>query len=60
MPETDAVRSANEKLIRPLNMGSKSKATKASDYKKGGAIKSSAFSRGDGCAVRGKTKGRMV
>ena len=27
---------------------------------KGGAIKSSASSRGDGCAVRGKTKGRMV
>jgi len=27
---------------------------------KGGAIKSSASSRGDGCAQRGKTKGRMV
>ena len=26
----------------------------------GGAIKSSASSRGDGCAQRGKTKGRMV
>ncbi len=29
-------------------------------YKKGGAIKSSASARGDGCAQRGKTKGRMV
>jgi len=29
-------------------------------YKKGGAVKSSASKRADGCAVRGKTKGRMV
>jgi hypothetical protein len=28
--------------------------------KSGGAVKSSASSRGDGCATRGKTKGRMV
>ena len=29
------------------------------EYKKGGSV-SSASSRADGCAVRGKTKGRMV
>jgi hypothetical protein len=29
-------------------------------YKKGGSVKSSASKRADGCAVRGKTKGRMV
>ena len=29
-------------------------------YKKGGSVKSSASSRADGCAIRGKTKGRMV
>lgn len=29
-------------------------------FKKGGAVKSSASKRGDGCAQRGKTKGRMV
>lgn len=29
-------------------------------YKKGGKVKSSASSRGDGIAMRGKTKGRMV
>ena len=29
-------------------------------YKKGGVVKSSASKRADGCAVRGKTKGRMV
>ena len=28
--------------------------------KKGGAIKSSASKRADGCAVRGKTRGKMV
>ena len=29
-------------------------------YKSGGSVKSSASSRADGCAIRGKTKGRMV
>jgi hypothetical protein len=29
-------------------------------YKAGGSVKSSASSRGDGCAVRGKTRGKMV
>lgn len=33
---------------------------KAKCYKAGGAVKSSASKRGDGCAQRGKTKGRMV
>jgi hypothetical protein len=28
--------------------------------KKGGTVKSTASKRGDGCAVRGKTRGRMV
>ena len=55
MPETDAVRSANSNLVRPLNMGIKSKATKASEYKKGGKIRS-ASSRADGCCIRGKTR----
>jgi hypothetical protein len=59
MPETDAVRSANSIYVRPLNMGSKSKATKASEYKKGGTV-SSASKRADGCCVKGKTRGRMM
>jgi hypothetical protein len=47
--------------MRSLNMGKKSKASKASsDYKKGGMIKSSASKRADGCAIKGKTRGRMV
>ena len=29
-------------------------------YKAGGSVKSSASKRADGCAVRGKTRGRMV
>jgi len=29
-------------------------------YKSGGTVKSSASRRADGCAIRGKTKGRMV
>jgi len=29
-------------------------------FKKGGSVKSSASHRADGCAVRGKTKGRML
>ena len=37
----------------------KAKKTKRA-YKAGGAVKSSASKRGDGCAVKGKTKGRMV
>ncbi len=35
------------------------KATNYSGYKKGGSV-SSASSRADGCAKKGKTKGRMV
>ena len=33
---------------------------KTSCYKSGGSVKSSASSRGDGCAQRGKTRGRFV
>jgi hypothetical protein len=29
-------------------------------FKKGGAVKSSASKRADGCAIKGKTKGKMV
>lgn len=32
----------------------------AMGFRKGGSVKSSASKRADGCAVRGKTKGRMV
>jgi hypothetical protein len=29
-------------------------------FKKGGSVKSSASKRGDGCATKGKTRGKMV
>ena len=32
----------------------------AEGYKKGGSVKSSASKRGDGCAIRGKTKGKIL
>jgi hypothetical protein len=50
-----------QKMKRSLGMGeeeSKKKGGKIS-YKSGGSV-SSASKRADGCAVRGKTKGRMV
>ena len=30
------------------------------NYKKGGMVRSSASKRADGCAVKGKTKGRII
>lgn len=34
--------------------------TEMSKYKKGGSVKSSASKRADGCATKGKTRGKMV
>ena len=42
-----------------LREGSMSRGMSSAEYKKGGSV-SSASSRADGCAVKGKTKGRMV
>jgi len=33
---------------------------KKKPFKSGGSVKSKASSRGDGCATKGKTKGRMI
>jgi hypothetical protein len=59
----DDAESPMGKLFRTLT-GSKSQRTAAAEksekkMRSGGSV-SSASSRGDGCAVRGKTKGRMV
>jgi hypothetical protein len=43
-----------------LKKGGKVKAKPTKTYKAGGSVKSSASRRGDGCAVKGKTRGRMV
>jgi hypothetical protein len=57
---SDAVSPA-ERLFKSM-MGSKSQRTSAAEkMAKGGSVKvSSASKRADGCAIRGKTKGRMV
>ena len=43
-----------------LKKGGKVKAKPTKTYKAGGSVKSSASRRGDGCAIKGKTRGRMV
>lgn len=45
---------------RAVQAKQKEQQRKAMGMKAGGAVKSSASSRGDGCAVRGKTRGKMV
>lgn len=71
-PKAEDVAAANEKYIARLKkQGEENEARKERiksffsskspnrSYKSGGSVKSSASSRGDGCAVRGKTKGRI-
>ena len=50
-------RDTEGKRVRP-SMQERKRAAE-SEFKKGGAVKS-ASKRADGCAVRGKTRGRMV
>lgn len=63
-----AIASKNPDALRPFGIVGNLAANKleddekkkASGMKKGGMVKSSASKRADGCAQRGKTKGRMV
>jgi hypothetical protein len=51
--------SPKERKAKPENYSKE--ATENLDlFKKGGAVKSSASRRADGCATKGKTKGRMI
>ena len=43
-----------------MKKGGKVKAKPMKAFAKGGSVKSSASSRGDGCATKGHTKGRMI
>jgi hypothetical protein len=53
-------RGANPFSTDPFKKGGSVKAKpKTKTYASGGSVKSSASKRGDGCAVRGKTKGMM-
>jgi len=60
--EREAIEKARqEELERKMREAyEKAQGSSVSGMKKGGAVKSSASKRADGCAVRGKTKGRMV
>jgi hypothetical protein len=62
-PEQNAKAAAEMKAQDKKNPDSTqakiNKVTNYSGYKKGGKV-SSASSRADGCAIRGKTKGKMV
>jgi hypothetical protein len=44
----------------PPRMSAEARVKKERGMKSGGSVKSSASKRADGCAVRGKTRGRMV
>lgn len=58
MMEADLERMAGEGG-RNFKKGGKAKANPIKKYASGGSV-SSASKRGDGCAVRGKTKGRIL
>ena len=61
-PEQNAAADAREKArarANPEGYEAKFRDFVGEEYKKGGKV-SSASKRGDGCAIRGKTKGRMV
>jgi hypothetical protein len=61
MAEQDAKNpdTTQAKVNRMLKPEGKKKGGKISSYKSGGSV-SSASKRADGCAIKGKTKGRMV
>lgn len=71
-PKAEDVAAANEKYVARLKKQNEENEARKEriksffsskspnrSYKSGGSVKSSASSRGDGCAVRGKTKGRI-
>jgi hypothetical protein len=62
MAEQDAKNpdTTQAKVNRMLKPEEKKKGGKISSYKAGGSVKSSASKRADGCAVKGKTRGRIV
>jgi hypothetical protein len=55
----DTTQAKVNRMIEKIKPEEKRKGGKVSSYKSGGSV-SSASKRADGCAVRGKTKGRMV
>jgi hypothetical protein len=61
MTSKDAKRQRQLEALMQAGMGLLSRPAKAKEGKaKGGMVKSSASKRADGCAIKGKTRGRMV
>ena len=57
----DLITQSTRRAIRNREVAKRAgRAVEGSPFKKGGSVKSSASKRADGCAQRGKTKGRMV
>jgi hypothetical protein len=58
----EAIKSGRAPVVPPPGMkkGGRVKSKSTSGYKSGGSVKSSASKRADGCAQRGKTRGKMV
>jgi hypothetical protein len=58
----EALKSGRAPVVPPPGMkkGGRVKSKSTSGYKSGGSVKSSASKRADGCAQRGKTRGKMV
>lgn len=55
-----AMKSAQGLLQRPTSPSDYKKGGKVKKMAKGGSVKSSASKRADGCATKGKTKGRFI
>jgi hypothetical protein len=47
-------------MMNDINTGMGSRPSSVGGMKKGGSVKSSASKRADGCAIRGKTRGKIV
>lgn len=57
-PETKAL--PDEVVKPPKGIGKSENDMEPRKYKKGGMVKSSASKRADGCATKGKTRGKIV
>jgi hypothetical protein len=60
MTSKDAKKKRQMEALLQAGMGLLSRPIKPVEKAKGGMVKSSASKRADGCAIKGKTRGRMV
>lgn len=57
---SDAIKGVQPGAVDKLRSGIKGVQASKKPFKSGGSVKSGASKRADGCATKGKTKGRMV